>query len=354
MRSPSTREVEDSYSAHFHSPTSGRDAGGSLEVEGLQMSSSYVHIPVLAREVSGLFAPLREGTVIDATVGGGGHALAILGENPRIRILGIDADEDAVAAATRALAPFQGRSAVVHARFDSMAALVDERGLQPVVGVLFDLGVSSYQLDTPERGFSFRRAGPLDMRMDRSQKLTAASVVNSLDVRHLASIIAANGEPVHAMRIARAIEAARPLETTTELAELVRSAIPARARRLGGHPATRVFQAIRVVVNGELDVLAAALQQASDLVAAGGRIAVISYHSGEDRIVKSFFASLSTGDCKCPAGLPCGCGAMSRATILTSRPIRPSAAEIETNPRSASARLRAVEMTDPVPVRSRG
>ncbi len=347
MRSPSTAVVEDSYSAHFHPRRSGSTAGGALAVEGLQMSSedTFRHRPVMAGEVVELLVGVPSGTVVDATVGGGGHSRAILESHPGVTVLGIDADEEAVAAATAELAEFGSRARVVQGRFDALAAIVRARGAEPVTGVLFDLGVSSHQLDVARRGFSYRQGGPLDMRMDASGGLTAADVVNAMDPRHLAELIAANGEPVYARAIARAIVAARPLSTTLELAEAVKSAIPARARRHGGHPATRVFQAIRIAVNGELDVLRAALGQALDVVVPSGRICVISYHSGEDRIVKRAFVEAVTGGCSCPSGLPCVCGARPRAAFVRrSGAIRPSEAEVASNRRAASARLRVVEV----------
>jgi 16S rRNA (cytosine1402-N4)-methyltransferase len=213
-----------------------------------------------------------------------------------------------------------------------------------VSGVLLDLGVSSPQLDRPERGFSFRGDAPLDMRMDQDQALTAADVVNGYDERDLARVLRRHGDEVHAGRIARAIVAARPLHTTAQLAEVVRGAIPAPARRRGGHPARRTFQALRIEVNGELDVLPPALDAALEVTAAGGRIVVLSYHSGEDRLVKAAFRAAETGGCTCPPGLPCACGAEPRARLLRRGARKPSPAEVAANPRAESARLRAVEV----------
>lgn len=318
-------------------------------------SPDFAHQPVLVEKVAELFGRVPPGTVIDATVGGGGHARAILEANPSVSILGFDLDADAVRAASAALAAFGERAHVIRSRFDAMTSYVRGEGvgdqaaaggrIPGVSGVLFDLGVSSYQLDTPQRGFSFSREGPLDMRMDQSSPLTAADVVNSMDPAQMAALIAANGEGTFAMRIARAIADARPLTTTRQLSEVIREAIPARARRTGRHPAARVFQAIRIAVNAELDVLRSGLGQALELVVPHGRVVVIAYHSGEDRIVKRAFADAVSGGCVCPSGLPCVCGAVPRAAFVSgSGTIRPSEEEISRNPRAASARLRVVEI----------
>jgi 16S rRNA (cytosine1402-N4)-methyltransferase len=210
-------------------------------------------------------------------------------------------------------------------------------------GVLFDLGVSSMQLDDPERGFSYRGDGPLDMRADRRQSTTAADVVNGYDEGSLARVLARHGEERFAGRIARAVVAARPLSTTGQLAEIVRDAIPAPARRRGGHPAKRTFQAIRIEVNGELATLGAAIDRAIDLLVPGGRCVVLAYHSGEDRIVKDRFAEAVTGGCVCPPRLPCVCGAVPRVRLVWRGAHRPGPAELAANPRSESARLRAAE-----------
>jgi 16S rRNA (cytosine1402-N4)-methyltransferase len=232
---------------------------------------------------------------------------------------------------------------VEQARFDDLAEVLDRAGVDHLSAALFDLGVSSPQLDRPERGFSYRSAGPLDMRMDPSRPLSASDVVNSWPEADLVQLFRANGEARFARRIARAIVAARPLLETAELAEVVRSSIPAAARRTGGHPARRVFQAIRIAVNAELDVLPAAIDAAVDRLVPGGRCVVLSYHSGEDRIVKSRFRLAATGGCVCPPGLPCVCGAEPAVRLLTRGALRPTAQEIATNRRAESARLRAVE-----------
>ena len=308
--------------------------------------ASFHHDPVMAHHVVDLFGPVPPGVVIDATVGGGGHAEALLQAHPHLSVVGLDRDLDAVHAATQRLSPFLVRAQVHHARFDRLATVMSDIGLQTASGVLFDLGVSSTQLDRPERGFSHRREGPLDMRMDAgatSEDRPAAELVNSVPEADLARILADFGDERFATRIARAIVAARPVASTVELAALVRDAIPAPARRRGRHPATRTFQALRIAVNGELDLLAPALDQAIDVLGPGGRCAVLAYHSGEDRIVKARLRHAATGGCTCPSGLPCGCGAVPTVRLVRGVPRKPSVAEVAANPRAASARLRAAE-----------
>jgi 16S rRNA (cytosine1402-N4)-methyltransferase len=254
-----------------------------------------------------------------------------------------------VAAARTALAPFGDRATVSRRRFDDLAAAVGERQRrdgrtgQGIVGALFDLGVSSPQLDISERGFSYRRDAPLDMRMDPTSGRTAADVVNGFPEQTLAELFADNGEGRFARRIARAVVAARPIATTGELAEIVRAAIPAAARRTGGHPARRVFQAIRISVNEEIEQLRVALGAALGLLEPGGRCLVIAYHSGEDRLVKSIFARAATGDCRCPPGLPCVCGAVPEFALVNRGARRPTAAEVARNRRAEAARLRVIE-----------
>ena len=231
-------------------------------------------------------------------------------------------------------------------RFDQMARLAAEQRAEPVTAILLDLGVSSPQVDEASRGFSYRRDGPLDMRMDQSQELTASTVVNTYDQASLTSVLRRYGDERFAERIASAVVAARPLRTTLQLAEVVRQAIPAPARRRGGHPAKRTFQAVRIEVNAELDSLTAALDEGLRLLATGGRMAVITYHSGEDRLVKAAFRQAETGGCTCPSGLPCGCGARSRGRLVRRGAWRPGETEQRDNPRSASARLRVFEGGD--------
>jgi 16S rRNA (cytosine1402-N4)-methyltransferase len=309
----------------------------------------FVHHPVMAREIVEAFAPVPAGWIVDATLGGAGHSVLLLEQLPQIRVLGIDQDPDALAAATGRLARFADRALTVRSRFDAIADVVAEHlpADASVSGVLFDLGVSSPQLDRAERGFSYRLDAPLDMRMDPSQSLSAAIVANDYPEDDLVRVLRNNGDERFAARIARAIVAARPIVSTAQLAELVRDAIPAPARRRGGHPAKRTFQAIRIEVNAELDVLPVALRRAIELLDVDGRLAVLSYHSGEDRIVKQTLRDAETGGCTCPTGLPCVCGA-----VRTMEPIRrggttPTPAEMEANPRSESARLRVARSLTP-------
>ena len=244
-------------------------------------------------EIVECFASVPEGVVVDATFGLGGHAVAILNAYPNLQILGLDQDADAIANAERLIAEdpsIQGRLTVRRVRFDSLDEVLEELSISQISGALFDLGVSSPQLDIAERGFSYRHEGPLDMRMDQRSQLSAAEVVNNYDESELSRLIAENADEKFARRIAKAIVAARPIATTTQLAEVVVAAIPAPARRTGGHPAKRTFQAIRIEVNKELEILERALQIAIDATKTAGRVAVLTYHSGENRIVKRVFS----------------------------------------------------------------
>ena len=305
---------------------------------------SFEHLPVMVDEIVETFGAVRPGWVIDATVGGAGHAAALLESHAHLSVLGIDQDPDALDAARERLAPFGSRARIVRARFDRVTTIIgDEIDGQPVVGVLFDLGVSSPQFDRPERGFSYRFDAPLDMRMDPSRSTTALTVVNDYSEHELVRVLRSHGDERFASRIARAIVAARPVTTTGELADIVRDAIPAPARRTGGHPAKRTFQAIRIEVNEELEILPVALEASIDALETGGRLAVLSYHSGEDRIVKQVMRAAETGGCVCPPNLPCVCGAQSTARFLGRGGRTPTAAERTRNPRAESARLRIVE-----------
>ena len=311
------------------------------------LAESFDHSPVMLREITELFATVPKGTVVDATLGGGGHAASILETHPHLDVLGIDQDTDALAAAMQRLGNQIDRLRTSHRRFDQFNEALDEHGVTQISGALFDLGVSSPQLDRGERGFSYRHDGPLDMRMNSDQHWSASDVVNGYDEHELSRVIKKYGDERFAGRIAKAICAARPIQTTAELAEAVTSAIPAPARRTGGHPAKRTFQAIRIEVNGELDVLPDAIDQAVEATVPGGRIAVLSYHSGEDRIVKERFAA-AAGACDCPYDLPCVCGAIQTVRIVRGIPKRPSAEEQATNRRAKSALLRVVERIDPI------
>ena len=309
--------------------------------------TGFRHEPVLLDKVVELFAGLPGGLFVDATLGGGGHSEAVLSANPRLRLLGIDRDERAVEAARRRLSDFDDRVEIVRGSFDQLGALVQQRSVEGARAVLMDLGVSSPQLDEGERGFSYRSAAPLDMRMDRRQAMRAEEVVNQYPYAQLRRVIETYGEERFASRIARAIVDARPVPDTAQLAEIVRGAIPAPARRTGGHPAKRTFQAIRIEVNRELEQLADALDAALANLAPGGRVAVLSYHSLEDRLVKQRLRDASTGSCVCPPGLECVCGAVPTVRLLKRGAWKAEAAEIARNPRAESVRLRAAEALGP-------
>lgn len=303
-------------------------------------SSIWQHEPVLLAEVLDLLAPRSGGRYIDATLGLGGHAEAILSaSSPDGRLMGIDCDELALREAARRLAAAQDRLELVLGDFGDMAQLAQGRGWSGVDGILMDLGVSSPQLDDPTRGFSFQQDGPLDMRMSRSGELTAAEIVNQWPEEEISRILWEYGEERYARRIARAICQDRPFARTSELAEMVARVVGGRRERI--HPATRTFQALRIAVNDELGALERALPQALDLLAIGGRLVVISFHSLEDRIVKQFVRR-EASDCICPPRLPvCVCGHSAQLRPLTKKPITASQEEVARNSRSRSAKLRA-------------
>ncbi|RIK10840.1 MAG: 16S rRNA (cytosine(1402)-N(4))-methyltransferase [Acidobacteria bacterium] len=306
------------------------------------------HLPVMCAEVVQLMAPASGGLIVDCTLGSGGHAEALLNElEPPIDLIGLDKDEAAIARAKSRLSQFGSRADLEHADFDDLEAVLQQKSKQDVAGILYDLGVSSPQLDRAERGFSYQRSGPLDMRMDASAPgISAREVVNEYEEAQLEKVISRFGDETSARRIAKEIVASRPIATTGELAEVVTRAIPAAKRRSGRHPARKTFQAIRIEVNGELDRLESSLSQAARVLKSpGGRIVAISYHSLEDRVVKAFIASMSKG-CVCPPRLPaCACGREPLMRPVTRRPMRPSAREIRSNRRAASARLRCAERT---------
>lgn len=305
---------------------------------------TFRHEPVMLAEVVELLRPVPPGLFVDGTLGGAGHASAVLDANPGLRLVGIDRDANALAVAAKRLERFGDRVALLHhGRFDQMAEAVHSLGEEHVSAVLLDLGVSSPQFDQADRGFSYRFNAPLDMRMDTTQTLTAHDVVNGYTAGELADVLHNYGDERYARRIAREIVGSRPIGTTLELADVVARAIPAPARRRGGHPAKRTFQAIRIEVNDELNALASALDQAVDMLMPGGRCVVLSYHSGEDRIVKDRFRRAETGGCVCPPGLDCVCGAEPQVRLLGRGAAKASPAEVESNPRAASVRRRAVE-----------
>ncbi len=306
------------------------------------------HLPVMLDRVAALLAPALEppgAVLLDATLGRAGHARALLAAHPGLCLIGVDADLAAIERSRELLADYADRVTLVHSFYDEIADIVAGAGLPRIQGILFDLGVSSPQLDDPERGFAYSYDAPLDMRMDRTRELTAAEVVNGYPAGELARVLRDYGEERFARRIADAVVRERsrsPVTSTGRLSDIVRDSIPAAARRTGGHPAKRTFQALRIEVNGELTALERALPAALDLLPVRGRIAVLAYHSLEDRVVKRAFAA-RTADTT-PPGLPVqlpGRGPQFR--LLTRGAERPSAEELAGNPRAASARLRAAE-----------
>jgi len=307
------------------------------------------HLPVLVEEVMSMLAPAPGSLQIDATVGGGGHTERILeATNPDGRLLGLDADGAAIARVDDRLRPRFGERLVLRrANFRELRTVAPDAGFASVDGLLFDLGLSSFQLADAQRGFGFRAGGPLDMRFDTGRGVPASELLATLDTRELTALFKRYGEEPQAGRIARAIIAARPtapIETAEDLAALIERVAPGNPRiRRRIHPATRVFQALRIAVNTELDALAEGLAAAVDLLRPGGRLVVLSYHSLEDRIVKRFFAAERRG-CVCPPELPvCVCGRNPRLRLVTRPSLTPTAAEIAANPRARSARLRAAE-----------
>lgn len=309
------------------------------------MELNFSHRPVMLDECIENLAIKPDGIYVDGTAGGGGHSFAIASRLIDGKLIAIDQDEAAIAAAGARLAPLGERARVVRNNFRNLAQVCAELGIDGIDGLLLDLGVSSYQLDTPERGFSYQADAPLDMRMDKRNPLSAYEVVNTYSQEDLRRILFEYGEERFAPRIASAICRAReeaPIQTTGELVELIKKAMPAAARD-GGHPAKRSFQAIRIEVNAELDVIAPAIRSAVNLLRPGGRIVIITFHSLEDRIVKQTFADL-TGGCTCPKNFPvCVCGNRPQVKIITRKPILPSAAELEENRRSHSAKVRVAE-----------
>lgn len=319
------------------------DEGGG----GQESAPSPVHVPVLLERVLALLAPALRGraaVVVDATLGLGGHAEALLQAHPDVTLVGLDRDPSALSRSTERLAPFAARTHLVHAVYDQMPEVLADLGYDQVDGVLLDLGVSSMQLDLAERGFAYAQDAPLDMRMDQSQGITAADVVNTYPVAELARVLREYGEERFALRVAQAIGRERksaPLDSTARLAELVRDAIPAATRRTGGHPAKRAFQALRIEVNGELASLESAIPAATTALGLGGRIVVLSYQSLEDRIVKQHFAALARDTT--PVDLPVVLAESGPQLRLLTRGEPATDAEIAANSRATSVRLRAAE-----------
>lgn len=304
----------------------------------------FSHIPVMGQECMELLELGKHagGIFIDGTLGGGGHSEMIL-QGSDASVIGIDRDSEAIAAASKRLSPYGQRFRALHGNFADIKSLLGETDVSKADGVLLDLGVSSHQLDTPERGFSFHNDAPLDMRMDKTQSLTAKTVLNSYPQERLIKIISGYGEEKWAVRIAKFIVDRRPLETTGDLVAAIDAAIPKAVRREAGHPARRTFQAIRIEVNGELLSLERGLQDACSILKPGGRLVVISFHSLEDRIVKQAFQTMQN-PCTCPPGIPvCICGKKPLGKIITRKPVLPGEEEEQQNLRSRSAKVRAFE-----------
>ena len=310
------------------------------------MMDNAKHVSVLLDECIENLAIKPDGIYVDGTLGLGGHSYEIASRLTTGRLIGIDRDETAIARAGERLAPFAGKITLVHGNFSDTASILDDLGIDAVDGMLFDLGVSSPQLDEAERGFSYMNDAPLDMRMDRSEGLTAYDVVNDYSADRLNRIFWDYGEERYARRISAAIVAARekkPVETTFELVDIIKGALPAAALREKQHPAKRCFQAIRIAVNDELGAISALMDTAPDKLKLGGRLCVISFHSLEDRIVKSGIAARENG-CTCPREAPiCTCGFIKTLKSVCRKPILPGADEIERNPRARSAKLRVAE-----------
>lgn len=313
-------------------------AGGELP--------QFSHKPVLLEEVLCALSLRGDGMFLDGTVGGAGHSSAIASKLTTGKLIALDRDDTAIAVATERLSRFGDRAEVVKSNFADMAKVCKDKGIEALDGILLDLGVSSHQLDTPERGFSYIHDAPLDMRMDRTAPIDAAFIVNNYERNELIRIIRDYGEEKLAARIADKICRRReeaPIERTGELVELIRSAYPDGGRSLKHHPAMRTFQAIRIEVNGELEIIGRTVKDAVKLLAPGGRLAIITFHSLEDRAVKEAFAELAQG-CTCPRDFPiCVCGKKPQIKIVSKKPITSSPEELKDNPRAHSAKLRVAE-----------
>lgn len=307
----------------------------------------FEHVPVMPEEVIKCLNVVPDGIYIDCTVGGAGHS-SLIAEllSERGHLYGIDQDDSALEASRHRLSKYKCGVTLIKGNFRNLNSIAEEYGIAEADGILMDLGVSSYQLDTPDRGFSYMHDAPLDMRMDRDSHLSAYEVVNGWSEKEISDIIFRYGEEKYALKIAHAICERRKLaavETTGQLAEICKNSVPPKAAAVGGNPAKRTFQAIRIAVNGELDAIDPAVSSAVTVLRSGGRLAVITFHSLEDRIIKTKFASLAKG-CTCPPDFPvCICGNKPSISVVTKKPILPSRSECENNSRSHSAKLRVAE-----------
>ena len=306
----------------------------------------FSHKPVLLEEVLDALSLRGDGMFLDGTVGGAGHSSAIASKLTTGKLIALDRDDTAIAVATERLSRFGDRAEVIKSNFADMAKVCKDKGIEALDGILLDLGVSSHQLDTPERGFSYVHDAPLDMRMDRTAPIDAAYVVNNYERQDLIRIIRDYGEEKLAVRIADRIckrREEKPIERTGELVDIIRSAYPDGGRSMKHHPAMRTFQAIRIEVNGELEIIGRTVKDAVNLLAPGGRLAIITFHSLEDRAVKEAFAELAQG-CTCPRDFPiCVCGKKPQIRIVSKKPIVSSPEELKDNPRAHSAKLRVAE-----------
>lgn len=308
---------------------------------------TFEHKSVLLEETVDSLAIKPDGIYVDGTLGGGGHAYEVCSRlSEKGRLIGIDQDADAIKAASERLEVYRNKVTIVRSNYENIAAVLSDLGIQKVDGIYLDLGVSSYQLDTVERGFTYREDAPLDMRMDQRNTQTAADIVNTYSESELYRIIRDYGEDKFAKNIAKHIVRVReekPFETTGELIEVIKAAIPMKVRATGGHPAKRTFQALRIELNHELDVLNRSIDTMIDLLNPGGRLSIITFHSLEDRIVKTRFRN-NENPCICPPGFPvCMCGKESKGSVVTRKPIVPTDKEIEENKRSKSSKLRVFE-----------
>ena len=306
----------------------------------------FNHYSVMLNETIESLDIKPDGIYVDGTLGGGGHSLEIAKRLTTGHLYGIDQDEAAIEAASKRLEDYKENFTAIRANYKDAVSILKEKGIGGVDGIVLDLGVSSYQLDTAERGFSYKADSPLDMRMDRRQKLSAYDIVNTYPIKELFRIIRDYGEDKFAQNIAKHIVQAReikPIETTYELNDIIKAAIPMKMRVEGGHPSKRTFQAIRIECNHELDVLRDSLDEMIDFLNPGGRLSIITFHSLEDRIVKTSFKK-NEDPCTCPKNFPvCVCGNVSKGTVVTKKPIVPSDEELEVNSRSKSAKLRVFE-----------
>ncbi len=313
------------------------------------INMEFKHTSVLLDETIDGLNIRPEGIYVDGTLGGGGHSYRICEKLTSGRLIGIDQDEAAIEAASKRLAGFQDKATIIRSNYSEIRKVLEDLQIKKVDGILLDLGVSSYQLDNVERGFSYKYDSPLDMRMDQRQSLTAREIINEYSEMELFRVIRDYGEDQFAKNIARHIVMSReeaPIETTGQLNEIIKAAIPAKMRAVGSHPSKRTFQAIRIECNRELDVLKQALEDMIDLLAPGGRLSIITFHSLEDRIVKSMFRR-NESPCICPPHFPvCVCGLQSRGRVITKKPILPSEEELEANSRSKSAKLRVFEKNE--------